>query len=53
MRFFDNNAKNPDAYYEPNSFNGPKGDKRYAEPPVPVHGDADRYSHRDGNDDYS
>ena len=53
MRFFDNNTKNPDAYYEPNSFNGPKEDKRYAEPPLPLHGDADRYNHRDGNDDYT
>ena len=52
MRFFDNNAKQPDAYYEPNSFNGPKENKRYAEPPLPLHGDADRYSHRDGSDDY-
>ena len=24
MRFFANNTKNPNAYYEPNSFNGPK-----------------------------
>ena len=53
MRFFDNNTKNPDAYYEPNSFNGPKEDQRYAEPALPLHGDADRYNHRDGNDDYS
>ena len=53
MRFFDNNAENPDAYYEPNSFNGPKEDKQYAEPPLPLHGAADRYSHRDGNDDYA
>jgi catalase len=53
MRFFDNNTKNPDAYYEPNSFNGPKEDRRFAEPPLPLHGDADRYNHRDGNDDYT
>jgi catalase len=53
MRFFDNNTKNPDAYYEPNSFNGPKEDKRFAEPPLPLHGDADRYNHRDGNDDFT
>jgi catalase len=53
MRFFDNNRKNPDAYYEPNSFNGPKEDKRFAEPALPLHGDADRYNHRDGNDDYT
>src|SRR5206468_3865448 len=30
MRFFDNNTKNPDAYYEPNPFNGPKEDQRCA-----------------------
>src|SRR5271169_153371 len=53
LRFFDNNTKKPDAYYEPNSFDGPKENKRYAEPVLPLHGDADRYSHRDGNDDYS
>lgn len=41
-----------DAYYEPNSFHGPKEDKSVAEPPLPIHGDADRYNHREGNDDY-
>jgi len=25
----------------------------YAEPPLPLHGDADRYNYRDGNDDYT
>jgi len=53
MRFFDNNATNPDAYYEPNSFNGPKEDKRCAGLPLPLNGDADRYNHRGGNDDYT
>ncbi|NRA88711.1 MAG: catalase, partial [Rhizobiales bacterium] len=53
MRFFDNNSKNPDAYYEPNSFNGAKQDKSFAEPPLKVNGDADHYDHRDGNDDYT
>jgi catalase len=53
MRFFDNNTKNPDAYYEPNSFNGPQEGKRYAEPSLPLHGDADRYDHREGNDDFT
>jgi len=53
MRFFDNNTKNPNAYYEPNSFNGPKEDRRFAEPPLPLYGDADRYDHRDGYDDYT
>ena len=27
--------------------------KDYAEPPLRIHGGADRYSHRDGNDDYA
>lgn len=51
MRFFSNNP-NPDAYYEPNSFNGPREDKRYAEPPLKISGDADRYDQHIGNDDY-
>ncbi|MBO9706844.1 MAG: catalase [Caulobacter sp.] len=42
-----------DAYYEPNSFGGPAQDPSRAEPPLALHGDADRYSHRDGNDDYT
>jgi catalase len=42
-----------DAYYEPNSFGGPTQDARFAEPPLKVSGDADRYNHRDGNDDYT
>jgi catalase len=52
MRFFDNNTKNPDAYYEPNSFGGPVQDNSVKEPPLRISGDADRYDHRDGNDDY-
>ncbi len=52
MRFFPNNP-NPDAYYEPNSFNGPVACPDAAEPPLRISGDADRYSHREGNDDYS
>ncbi len=52
MRFFDNNSKNPDAYYEPNSFSGPVQDNSVKEPPLKISGDADRYNHRDGNDDY-
>lgn len=39
------------AYYEPNSFAGPQQDPRFAEPPLKISGDADRYNHRDGNDD--
>ena len=30
----------------------PVEDKRFAEPPLKISGDADRYNHRDGNDDY-
>jgi catalase len=43
---------NPDAYYEPNSFGGPVQDPTMKEPPIKIVGDADRYNHRDGNDDY-
>ncbi|EFH12570.1 catalase [Pseudoroseomonas cervicalis] len=42
-----------DAYYEPNSFNGPVEAKSAQEPPLRITGDADRYNHREGNDDYS
>ncbi|MFD0893087.1 catalase [Luteolibacter ambystomatis] len=42
-----------DAYYEPNSFNGPVEHERFAEPPLKISGDADRYNHREGNDDYT
>ena len=38
--------------YEPNSFGGPVQSTHAAEPPLKISGDADRYSHRDGNDDY-
>jgi catalase len=44
---------NPDAYYEPNSFNGPVQDESAQEPPLKISGDADRYNHREGNDDFS
>ncbi|MCH9032030.1 MAG: catalase [candidate division Zixibacteria bacterium] len=39
--------------YEPNSFNGSVEDPKFAEPPLKVSGDADRYNHRDKNDDYT
>jgi catalase len=39
--------------YEPNSFNGPKEDPSVKEPPLAIKGDADRYNHRVGNDDYT
>jgi catalase len=43
---------NPDAYYEPNTVGGPAQDERFLEPPLKLSGDAARYNHRDGNDDY-
>lgn len=54
MRFFENApAGDADAYYEPNSVGGPQEDPSFREPPMPVDGDGDRYSHREGNDDFS
>jgi catalase len=53
MRFFRNDTGNPDAYYEPNSFGGPAQDPSVQEPPLRITGDADRWDHRAGNDDYT
>lgn len=39
--------------YEPNGFGGPVQDESYAEPPLPLYGDAAHYDHREGNDDYT
>ena len=39
--------------YEPNSFGGPVENPRMQEPPLAIDGDAARYNHRDGNDDYT
>jgi catalase len=39
--------------YEPNSFGGPVEDPSFKEPPLRISGDADRYDHRIGNDDYT
>jgi len=39
--------------YEPNSFGGPVEDPSVKEPPLAIAGDADRYDHRDGNDDFT
>jgi catalase len=50
MRFDANGAGSVN--YEPNSFGGPKEDPAYREPPLKIFGDADRYDHRAGNDDY-
>jgi catalase len=51
MNFSDGNSS--DAYYEPNSFGGPKEDSSFLEPPLAIDGDANRYDHREGNDDFS
>lgn len=50
---FKSNGCPVDAYYEPNSFNGPVEQPDVAEPPLKISGDAARYDHREGNDDYS
>ena len=42
-----------DAYYEPNSFNGSVQEPSVKEPPLRISGNADRYDHRVGNDDFS
>lgn len=42
-----------DAYYEPNTMGGAVEDADFAEPPLKISGDADRWNHRDGNDDYT
>lgn len=49
---FDGNAGGS-VNYEPNSFGGPQEDPAFKEPPLPISGDADRYDHRVGNDDYT
>jgi len=49
MRFDDNGGAS--ANYEPNSFNGPKADPAYKEPPLRISGDADRYEQKRGVDD--
>jgi len=41
-----------DAYYEPNSMGGAVQDPSVVEPPLRINGDAARWNHRDGNDDY-
>jgi len=44
MRF--DEPKSSDAYYEANSFGGPKEDKRLGEPPLKISGDAACYDPR-------
>jgi catalase len=49
MRFDDNSGTDPN--YEPNSLGGPIADPAYAEPPLKISGDADRYEQKRGVDD--
>ncbi|MHB8630195.1 MAG: catalase [Aggregatilineales bacterium] len=51
MRFDDNGGASVN--YEPNSFGGPVEDPRFREPDLKISGDANRYNHRDDNDDYT
>ena len=51
MRF--DSPRGTNAYYEPNSFGGPVENKQFAEPPLKLCGAADRYDHRQGNDDHT
>lgn len=50
-RFDENGGGSPN--YEPTSFGGPVGDPTLKEPPLRISGDADRYDHHVGNEDYS
>jgi catalase len=47
---FDGNA-GPAVNYAPNTFGGPLADPAYAEPPLKISGDADRYQQKRGVDD--
>lgn len=53
MNFFGQKSGNIDAYYEPNSMGGAVEDRTFLEPPLKISGDAARYDHREGNDDFS
>lgn len=50
-RFDGNFGRSPN--YQPNSFDGPVDDPAMREPPLRISGDAARYDHRVGNDDYA
>jgi catalase len=50
MRFDDNGGTSVN--YEPNSFGGAVEDPKYQEPPLKISGHADRFDHRQGNEDY-
>lgn len=49
---FDGNAGRLDNY-EPNGFGGPVQDEAFAEPPLRISGDADRYDAHKGNDNFT
>ena len=51
MRFDGNNGGAVN--YQPNSFDGPAEDPSAKEPPLNIGDIADRYDHRDGNDDFA
>jgi catalase len=51
MRHYVDND-NPDAYYEPNSFNGPVADPGLEEPPMKVSGEIGRYEYAEEMDVY-
>ena len=51
MRFDGNNGGVVN--YQPNSFDGPVEDHSVKEPPLKIGDAADRYDHRDGNDDFA
>ena len=54
MNFIGQKTGAVDAFYEPNSVAGAaREDPSVAEPPLRISGDAARYNHRIGNDDYS
>jgi catalase len=53
MKFVADSSGSPDAFYEPNSMGGVQQDPSVQEPPLRISGDASRYDHRAGNDDYT
>ena len=54
MRFFTNDFGNPNAYYEPNQYDGPVADESVAEPPLAIDPDAvaARFEQADEDIDY-
>ncbi|ETX16466.1 catalase [Roseivivax halodurans JCM 10272] len=52
MRFFSNDFGNPDAYYEPNQWDGPVADPSVMEPPLRIDPEAYRYPQEVTDDDF-